>query len=77
MDIQGLRSGTPTRYNVGDTVYLQLPGYREVVEARVQKTVKDPRKPGQDSITLGNYKINFFSDYLRAGGLLRPAFNTF
>lgn len=75
IDIQGIRTGTPTRYNCGDTVYLQLPGYQEVVEARVQKTVKNPRTPSKDKITLGNYKINFFSEYLKAGGLSRPAYS--
>ena len=70
IDIQLLRDYIATYYNVGDTVYLQLPGYKEIVEARVMKTTKNPREPGSDDITIGNYKIDFFADYFNAGGII-------
>lgn len=76
IDLQRLQGDTPTYFNVGDAVTLKLPGSDSYVLARVLETVKNPREPSKDSITLGNYKINFFNDYLNEGGVIRPAYTT-
>lgn len=67
VDINKLTTLTPTYYNVGDTVTLWLPGRSVQVSSRVVETQKDPRDMKGDKVELGNYRIDFFNDYLRAG----------
>lgn len=64
VDIHKIIDFSPTWFNVGDTVALQLPGRYDKVAARVIKTTKDPREPESDAIELGNYNIDFFADYV-------------
>lgn len=71
VDLQKLQGDSPAYFNVGDAVTLKLPGSTSYVLARVLKTVKNPRSPGDDSVELGNYTLNFYGDYLgtrRVGG---------
>jgi hypothetical protein len=63
-----MAANDPTVYNVGDRVALQLPGRSDRVVARIQKTVKNPRQFDRDKVELGNYGIDFFTDYLDIGG---------
>lgn len=65
LDIKKLQGLTGEHYNTGDTVYIGLPGRLDTVEARVLKTVKDPRNPAKDSITIGNYQTNFMADFFK------------
>ena len=63
-DIRDLVEDDPQYFNVGDTMYLKLPGSLELIECRIMKTTKNPRQRGKDNIELGNHHINFFADYL-------------
>jgi len=64
VDIQEMQGNIPEYYNIGDTVPVKLPGRTNRVSARIIKTVKDPRTPDKDTLTIGNYVLNFFTDYL-------------
>lgn len=64
-DIKKLQGLEGEHYNTGDTVYIRLPGRVNTLEARVLKTVKDPRNPAEDTIEIGNYKTNFMADFFK------------
>lgn len=64
LDISKMKGGEPEYYNVGDTVWVKMPGRVNKVQARVIKTSKNPRTPDKDVITIGNYILDFFTDYL-------------
>ena len=51
-DLQELPGGN-IPYNVGDIVYIRLPG-RDLITSRIEKTEKDPRILGGSKITIGN-----------------------
>jgi len=53
-----------TYYNVQDTVYLHINWREDKIPATVIKTEKSSIDPSKDRIELGNYQINFLSDYL-------------
>jgi len=66
IDIDKLTGGAAEHYNVGDTVYVRLPGRTTPITARVMKTTKNPREPQNDTIEIGNYKINFMKDFYKS-----------
>lgn len=70
VDIQQLNNNLPEYFNIGDTVAVQLPGRKRKVSARIIKTVKDPRTPDKDTITIGNYSLNYFTDNLNLNSLI-------
>jgi hypothetical protein len=57
-------------FNVGDTVYIRIPGLGNVVEARVLKTTKNPREPDSDKIEIGNYITDFNTTRIISGGVV-------
>ena len=63
LDMQKFKGNTPEYYNIGDTVYLKLPGRVNRVQSRIIKTSKNPRQPDKDDLTIGNYVLDFRLDY--------------
>ena len=51
-----------TIYNVGDTIYIRLPGRNITIQARITKTIKKPRTPETTQITIKTYHNNFLND---------------
>lgn len=76
VDIMKIKEDIYTLYNVGDSVPVQMPGRKEIVFARIIETTKDPREISKHKITIGNYQIDFFSDYLGASSSNEEAFIT-
>jgi hypothetical protein len=62
-------TATPEYYNVGDTVYINLPVYG-VISARITSTTKDPRHLEDDSIGIGNYQTGFIQDRYKSAGMI-------
>lgn len=46
-------TGEVTNYCIGDTVYIQLPGYHNLIRSTVSKTVKNPDLPSEHEIQIG------------------------
>lgn len=65
VDLQKLKGFDAEHYNTGDTVKIKLPDGGVIVEARITKTVKDPRKPESDALTIGNYQTDFMKQLYR------------
>lgn len=63
VDIRQLKGYTPTYFNVGDTVPVQLPGSDVRVASRVIRTEKNPRSVADNRVELGNYCLDFFGGY--------------
>lgn len=74
VDIKKLQGATPEQYKTGDTVYIRLPNKTTVVGARITKTVKDPREPEKDGITISNYQTsllkNMYKGYYKSAGTI-------
>jgi hypothetical protein len=51
-----------TTYNVGDTIYIQLPGRPITIQCRITKTIKNPKTPETTQITIKTYHNNFIND---------------
>jgi len=65
-NIRKFVADTPDFFNVGDTVFVRLPGRNLSVESRIVETTKDPRDPDNDRIIIGNHQFDFFDHYLGA-----------
>lgn len=49
--------GDDSYFYVYDTVYVKIPGYNELIQAKITKTVKTPNDSGANKITVSNAKI--------------------
>ena len=49
--------GDDSYFHVYDTVYVKIPGYNELIRAKITKTVKTPNDSGANRITVSNAKI--------------------
>ncbi len=56
-DLRIITNGEET-YNVGDTVYIKIPFYDELINATVSKTVKNNRNPSNNKITISNVLLS-------------------
>lgn len=74
VDIKKLKGATPEQYKTGDTVHVRLPNKTTVVQARITKTVKDPREPESDDITISSYQTSHLGDlykgYYKSAGTI-------
>lgn len=66
MDLNKLYGGTPEYYNTGDVVLIKIPNRADPVQCRVTKTVKDPRKPEEDEITISTYRTSFMAQFFKS-----------
>ncbi len=57
VDVANLKNHHYNNYTIYDKVGIRLPGYKEVVTAQIQKTVKYLHEIGKNSVTLNNYSI--------------------
>ncbi len=64
IDISKLKGDDPEYYNAGDTVYVDIPGFKNRVPARIIKTTKNPRTPDKDKLEIGNYVFDFIGDFV-------------
>lgn len=64
-DLKKLQGYTPEYYNTGDIIYIRIPGRTDLVECRITKTTKDPRKPDDDSVTVESHKTSFMAEFLK------------
>ena len=60
--IEGLENST---FNIGDVIYIYLPFSNVVVQCRITKTTKDPRKPEDLVIEINTYKSTFMQDFFQ------------
>lgn len=65
-DLKKLNGDIPEYYNTGDVVYIRLVGRVDAVQCRITKTVKDPREPDNDKVTIQSYKTSFMSNFFKS-----------
>ena len=55
-------TGEKETYRIYDIVYLRIPNYNQLIRARVTKTVKDSRQPGNNKITITSNPSEAYKD---------------
>jgi hypothetical protein len=64
VDLKAL-TGSSENYNIGDAIFVRLPGRDDLVECRISKTTKDPRHPEDVKIEISTYKTTFMQSFFR------------
>lgn len=65
-DLKKLNGDVPEYYNTGDVIYVRLAGRSDAVQCRITKTVKDPREPENDSISIQSFKTGFMASFFKS-----------
>lgn len=58
VDVANYKNRRFNDYQLWDKVYLKLPGYKELITARVEKINKSSNDLAENNVTLGTYSIN-------------------
>ena len=58
VDVANYKNGKFNDYQLWDKVYLKLPGYNELITARVNSISKSSNDVAENNVTLGTYSIN-------------------
>lgn len=66
IDLAKLLGETPEYFNLGDHVYIRLPYKTDIISARITRTVKNPRKPQDDSIEIKTNPASFMSEFFKS-----------
>lgn len=65
VDFLKLEGAEGELFNIGDVVYIRLPGRTDVVECRITKTTKDPRRPDNEKIEISTYRTTFMAEFFK------------
>jgi hypothetical protein len=66
MDLKAMEGLENSTFNIGDVIYVNLPFRDDVVQCRITKTIKDPRKPENLQIEINTYKSTFMEDFFQS-----------
>jgi len=66
VDLSKLEGADGELFNIGDTIYIKLPGRTDAIQCRITKTVKDPRHPESMDITINTYRMSFMQDFFQS-----------
>ncbi len=58
VDVANLKDNEYNNYSIYDKVNIKVPGYKEFINAKIEKTVKYLHEIGKNTVTLSNYSIN-------------------
>jgi hypothetical protein len=63
IDLEKLSGESGTLYNVGDVIYVRIPGRTDTIQCRITRTTKNPRKPEEEQIEISTYRTSFMDTF--------------